>query len=269
LKQVEATVIDTGEPIGGQKRPKSPDILYSQTITLRCPEIAIEARPGQFVMVDCGEDCTLPRPFSIHRVQAEHELSLYFAVLEDGKGTEWLSRRKKGDKIGIFGPLGNGFTVDSTSHNVLLLAGGIGIAPLVFLAEEVLKQGSVVTLLYGTANEHRYPEENIPSGVKVVAATEDGSVGHRGMITELLPDYIDRADRVFACGPVSMYHYLCRHREKLLRTKPVQVSLEVRMGCGRGICYGCTIKTKNGPRRVCEHGPVFDFDDVIWGEFDL
>ncbi len=268
MKQVEAAVVYTGEPIGGQEKLYGRDILSSQTITLNCPEIAGEAKPGQFVMVDCGQECTLPRPFSIHRITDKGNLSLFFAVLEEGGGTEWLSQRKKGDKVGITGPLGNGFSIASTSHNILLVAGGMGIAPLVFLAEEALKQGRAVTLLYGTANSHRFPDKNLPQGIKPVAATEDGSVGLRGMITELLPDYIDNADQVFACGPVSMYHYMYRQREKLLKTKPVQVSLEVRMACGRGICNGCTIKTKSGLKRVCELGPVFDFDDIIWDEFE-
>ena len=266
MKQAVATVVSKGKPIEGIERLHGRNIKFSQTITFRCPEIAQEARPGQFAMVDCGKDCTLPRPFSIHQVINKEELALYFAVLEDGKGTEWLSEQQAGDRVNLFGPLGNGFSLAPDSHNLLLVAGGMGIAPLYFLAEETLSQGASVRLLYGTANVHRYPESNLPSGINLVAATEDGTVGHHGMVNELLPHYIDWADHVFACGPVNMYYDMYRKRDALLKTKPVQVSLEIRMGCGRGVCYGCTIKTKSGLKKVCEHGPVFDLDDILWDE---
>jgi len=231
-------------------------------IWLKAPSIASEARPGQFIMVRCGEDTSVPRPLSIHR-RNDSEIALLFSVV--GKGTEWLSWCKAGDRLDIFGPLGNGFSVNPGSHNLLLLAGGMGIAPLLFLAEEMLKQGTSVRLLYGTAGIYRYPEENLPSGINLVATTEDGTVGYHGMVTELLPDYPDRAEQVFACGPIAMYRDMLDNYPQLAHKK-VQVSLEVRMGCGRGICYGCTIKTKSGQKRVCEHGPVFDLHDVLWDE---
>ncbi|MFC1986583.1 dihydroorotate dehydrogenase electron transfer subunit, partial [Chloroflexota bacterium] len=117
--------------------------------------------------------------------------------------------------------------------------------------------------------EHRYPENLLPTGIKLVAATEDGTVGEKGRITNLLPDYVEWADQIFACGPIPMYHDMCVRREKLLKAKPVQVSLEVRMGCGRGLCYGCTIKTKSGLKKVCQDGPVFDMDDVLWDKLIL
>jgi dihydroorotate dehydrogenase electron transfer subunit len=84
------------------------------------------------------------------------------------------------------------------------------------------------------------------------------------MVTDLLADYIDRAVQVFACGPLPMYRTMARM--PVLKDKPVQISLEMRMGCGRGICYGCTLKTKNGLKLVCEHGPVFELEDILWDE---
>ncbi len=205
----------------------------------------------------------MPRPVSVHQVDG-NKLALLFKVV--GKGTHWLSQRQAGDRVGLFGPLGKGFSVYPALHNVLLVAGGMGIAPLYFLAKEALSQGYGVTLLYGTANNQRYP---VSSDIRLISATEDGSVGYHGLVTELLPDYIDWADQVFACGPMMMYHHMNRQRNRLLKSKPVQVSLEVRMGCGRGVCYGCTIKTKDGLKKVCEHGPVFDLNDIFWDEIDF
>ncbi len=255
MKQVIAPVISNSEVMPG---------VY--LIWLESPRIASLAQPGQFVMVRCGEDTVLPRPLSIHQI-AENKLALLFSLI--GKGTTWLSQREAGDEVDIFGPLGNSFSNYPGSQNLLLVAGGIGIAPLCFLAKETVEKDYPVTLLYGTANKHRYPEDLLPHGIKLVAATEDGTVGHRGLITDLLPDFIDSADQVFACGPPAMYRDMYLQREDLLKGKPVQVSLEVRMGCGRGVCYGCTIKTREGLKLVCEDGPVFNLDDIFWDELSL
>jgi dihydroorotate dehydrogenase electron transfer subunit len=121
-------------------------------------------------------------------------------------------------------------------------------------------------MLYGTADKKRYPRRLLPGGIRVVAATEDGTVGYRGLATDLIPKYIDWADQVFACGPVPMYETMARMTE--LREKPVQVSLEVVMGCGHGVCYGCTIRTKKGLKQVCKDGPVFDLDEIIWDKLE-
>lgn len=257
MKQVLATVISNKRilPSGPHRAGRS---LAGQLIQLRCPKIASEAKPGQFVMVHCGEDTLLRRPLSIHQRDG-NKIALLFEVV--GRGTAWLSRCHAGDDVDIFGPLGNGFSVSPDSRNLLLVAGGIGIAPLYYLAQEALKKKRPVTLLYGTADGNRY---SVSSQIKLVSATEDGTVGYRGMITDLLPDYIGRADQVFACGPVPMYKTMAQMPE--LKNKPVQVSLEVRMGCGRGLCYGCTLKTKAGLKKVCEDGPVFDLESILWDE---
>ena len=143
----------------------------------------------------------------------------------------------------------------------------MGIAPLYFLAQDARKKGLAVTLLYGTAIENPYPKAS--HGIKLIKATEDGSVGYHGLVTDLLPDFADWADQVFACGPLPMYRDMAARRQQLLKSKPVQVSLEVVMGCGRGVCYGCTIKTKKGLKEVCQDGPVFDLDNVLWDELNL
>jgi dihydroorotate dehydrogenase electron transfer subunit len=230
-------------------------------IWLKSPQIASMAQPGQFVMVCCGEDALLRRPFSIHQVNEDKtRLALLFSVV--GKGTQWLSRCKSGDRIDLLGPLGNGYSIDPASSNLLLLAGGIGVAPLYFFAQEALKGKYPVTLLYGTADSKRL---SITPKIKLVSATEDGTVGHRGMITDLIPEYIDWADQIFACGPSPMYRSMAKIAE--LKEKPVQISLEVRMGCGLGVCYGCTVKTKSGLKQVCKDGPIFELEDILWDEF--
>jgi dihydroorotate dehydrogenase electron transfer subunit len=260
LKQVVATVI-SNEKLWGEFSPQGrPKYLSSWLIWLKCPEIASKAKPGQFIMVNCGEECLLPRPFSIHQV-SEDGVALFYAVLVGGKGTSWLSQRHKGTRVKLFGPLGNGFSVAPDSKKLLLVAGGNGIAPLYFLAQDALKRKRSVTLLYGTAdNKRRY----IPPPIKLVSATEDGTAGKKGMITSVISNYIDQADQVFACGPLAMYQTMAGMKE--LKAKSVQISLEVRMGCGLGICYGCTLKTRKGLKQVCKDGPVFELDEVLWEE---
>jgi len=252
LLQYEARVTSNNEFILlGSNRPNGRSIKSSRPITFECPEIAAEAKPGQFVMVNCGNN-TLPRPFSINKVTNNREITLFYSVLENGTGTEWLSQRKSGDVVKILGPLGNEFIIYPATRNVLLVAGGMGIAPLVFLAEEAVSNGKTVTLMYGTQNKDRYPIESALPGVNIVAATEDGSIGHHGMITELIPGYIQKADQVFMCGPSPMYEYT--HSQDIIKDKPCQVSLEVRMACGRGICYGCTISFMMPRSRYCARG---------------
>ena len=229
-------------------------------ICLEAPQITPPAQPGQFVMVRCGEkgEYQLRRPLSIHQREG-NQIALLFSMV--GKGTLWLSQRQPGDRLDLLGPLGNGFNVKPNSKKLLLVAGGIGIAPLYFLAQDALKGKGSVTLLYGTADNKR---RSIPPHIKLVLATEDGTVGHRGMITDILPDYINWADQVFACGPLPMYQAMAHMSG--LKNKPVQISLEVRMGCGLGVCYGCTVKTRNGLKQVCQDGPIFELDDVLWEE---
>jgi len=234
-------------------------------IWLESPRIVLIAQPGQFVMLCCGEDNLLRRPFSIHQLDDQNnKLALLFSVV--GKGTHWLSQRQAGDRIDLLGPMGNGYFIDSASSNLLLVPGGIGIAPLCFLARTALEQGFLVTLLLGATTEAQLcPNHLLPSGTRCITATEDGTKGKKGMITDLLPEHIDWADQVFACGPSSMYRAMAS--QNLLRDKPTQISLEVRMGCGLGVCYGCTVKTKSGLKQVCKDGPIFNLDDILWDDF--
>jgi len=277
LRQVEASVVSIREVMPG---------CYQ--LCVAAPGIADAAHPGQFVMVRCGDKLTLRRPISIHRVTESGEVYLFFTgaglaresavssgrkivpVSGKGEGTLWLSRRKKGDKLDLLGPLGNGFTVNPNSRNLLLVAGGIGIAPLVILAERAISQGKFVKLLLGArTKEVLYPGGLLPGGVEVELVTEDGQVGRKGMVSEYVFEYVGWADQIYACGPRAMYESIAREMIERNAEKPVQVSLEVRMGCGVGACYGCSIPTKQGVKRVCLDGPVFNLDEVLLEEVRL
>lgn len=232
------------------------------------PELAREPEPGQFVMVRCGEDAVLRRPLSLHQVAPEdspREIAVLFSV--QGEGTKWLSQRQPGEKVDLLGPLGNSFTIPSKSRRLLLVAGGVGIAPLVFLAQRALSRGHSVTLLLGASTATQlYPASLLPPRVKLVTATDDGSAGKKGTVVDLLEEYLEKADALYTCGPVAMYKSLLQRIGQMAFRKPVQVSLEVRMGCGVGACYSCTIRTKQGLKQVCRDGPVFSLEEVLWGE---
>jgi dihydroorotate dehydrogenase electron transfer subunit len=228
------------------------------------PEIAAAARPGQYVMVRCGEgqDMLLRRPLSVNRISQDGSIALLFAIV--GRGTEWLAQRNEGDRIDLFGPLGNGFEIAPSSKNLLLVAGGIGIAPLVALGGLAVTMDKSVTLLIGDTTVDRiYPDHLLPAGVEAIIATEDGSAGEMGMATDLLPRYVPEADQVFVCGPLPMYRKIAGMGD-VLGAKPVQVILETVLGCGVGACLGCTVETVHGPRLVCKDGPVFELRDIVW-----
>jgi dihydroorotate dehydrogenase electron transfer subunit len=232
-------------------------------LEMEAPQLGALARPGQFAMLKCGGGAFLRRPLSIHRVSPDKsKISFLFAVV--GKGTDWLSSSKHGDVIDILGPLGNGFSLNKLSKEILLVAGGLGIAPLVFLAEDALAKGVHVNLAYGTASDERLDKELLPKGIDLLEFTDDGSCGTKGLVTQCIPDFMETVDQIFACGPLPMYKGM--RKQPNLLGNPVQVSLETRMACGLGVCYGCTIRTRSGQKQVCHDGPVFDMDEVMWDE---
>jgi len=271
LKQITATVVYNKRILPGGPH-RTGRALASKLIQLHCPKIE-EAKPGQFVMLHCGDECVLPRPFSLHQANGD-DITIFYAVLERGKGTQWLADRKKGDTVEIVAPLGkNGFSIKPRAKNLLLVAGGMGLAPLCFLAQQAVREKHPVTLLLGVTTGPLYSERPgnlLPPGIKIFTASEDpkdkDSVDEIGRITEFLPDFANKADQIFACGPMGMYKAMAQIPE--LKEKPVQISLEVRMGCGRSVCYGCTIKTRSGLKQVCQDGPVFDLDDIPRDELD-
>ncbi|MCX6011998.1 MAG: dihydroorotate dehydrogenase electron transfer subunit [Chloroflexi bacterium] len=229
---------------------------------IEAPGIATSAKPGQFLMVRCSDDSypLLRRPFSIHRVKGNQVFILYIVL---GIGTSWLSRRKQNDFINVIGPLGNGFSIESKSKNVLLIAGGIGVAPIVALAEYSLNKGYSTRLIMGARRASLlYPEASLPSGLITEIVTEDGSKGKKGLVTDFLAEASD-VSQIFACGPLSMYKTI-NSRKEILRAIPAQVSMEQVLGCGYGVCYGCTIETVKGLKQVCHDGPVFNLADILW-----
>jgi dihydroorotate dehydrogenase electron transfer subunit len=247
----------------------SQEEVYESThlMWLSCPPVAKGAAPGRFLMLHCGDayDPLLPRPMSFHRFRHE-EGDRQFAILYDvrGRGTSLLSERRAGDELSIFGPLGRGYSISPQAQNLLLVAGGLGIAALIALADEATVAGQSVTLLQGARSASKlYPPELLPQDVEALSATDDGSTGHRGVVTDLLPEYLPWADQVFTCGPTPMFAGMAKVMREARSRKPVQALLEERMGCGTGICYGCAVFTRRGVRLVCRDGPRFELRQVF------
>jgi dihydroorotate dehydrogenase electron transfer subunit len=251
--------------------------LYGDTCLtwFAATEVARGASPGRFLMLRCCEqvpgqpscDPLLPRPMSYHRVRQGTD-GLEFAVLYDivGRGTTWLAQRQPGDRVFVWGPLGRGYTIRPRAQNLLLVGGGIGVAPLVWLAEVAVEKGRSVTLLLGGRSaEQIFPARLLPREVELVVTTEDGSLGQRGLVTEPFAEHLPWADQVFACGPNPMFQAMAEVVRSSPVRRPVQVLLEERMGCGAGICYGCAVETRKGMRLVCRDGPRFDLRDVFRG----
>ena len=244
----------------------------SVVLRVRVPHtVATQARAGQFVHVRTSGsadqwDPLLRRPMSLLGVDPATDEGLIL-VQNVGRGSGWLVGRRPGETLDVLGPLGGAFTVAGNQKHLLMVAGGVGVAPLVMLAEEELPKGAEIVLLIGsqTAEKH-LPLHYLPEQVEVIRATDDGTLGHQGFVTDLVPDYLDWADGIFACGPNPMFRSL---RMKILahrgvRTPPVQVCLEQQMGCGMGVCLGCVVETKRGYERTCTEGPVFPMEALSW-----
>ncbi|MEA2520154.1 MAG: dihydroorotate dehydrogenase electron transfer subunit [Chloroflexota bacterium] len=272
----------------------SREILPGQWLqSFLAPELASGSRAGQFVHARTGDlsGLVLRRPFSINTADAATGIiTIHFRTI--GRGTEWFTRLRPGDVVEMLGPLGRPFEVDPRSRHLLLIAGGLGMAGVRSLADEAINHGRQVTLLFGAASAREvYPSSLLPDEVEYVIATDDGSVGHRGFVTALVPAYEGWADQAFACGPAPMLAALARlaegRRERLgvatlgrkrgggkqdaigstaaRRKAFLQVSMEQNMGCAVGACLGCVIMGTNGsPQRVCREGPVFAADEVAW-----
>ncbi len=236
--------------------------------------IAKKARPGQFLHVKIEDEVTiLRRPFSIHSIKGN---KIYILFKVRGRGTLALSQLQKGDCLDIIGPLGRGFRYEgrrTKDEGRILVAGGIGVAPLMFLAQKLTdtenrksKIDNLVILGARTKDEVVCEQEFKKLGHKVLIATEDGSRGFKGTALDLLNKTIydirntPYAD-MYVCGPKDMFSQI----NKILKDYPkvnCQVSFEQFMGCGLGICCGCSIQTKNGYKKVCKDGPVFNIKDI-------
>ena len=272
---------------------ESRQILPGQWLqSFHAPELASGSRAGQFVHVRTGDysGLVLRRPFSINTADpATGIVTLHFRTV--GRGTEWMTRVREGERLDMLGPLGKPFEVDPRSSHLLLIAGGLGMAGVRMLADEAIRDGRQVTILFGALSaKHVYPSSLLPDEAEYVVATDDGSLGHHGYVTELVPEYEAWADQAFACGPYPMLARLAalaagrRNRlgvAKLGRKRGagkadplgsaaarrkafLQVSMEQTMGCAVGACLGCTVIGVDGPQRVCREGPVFASEEIAW-----
>jgi dihydroorotate dehydrogenase electron transfer subunit len=230
--------------------------------------IARRAQPGQFVNIRVADilDPLLRRPISIHGVRGSRVKIIYEVV---GKGTQILSSRKPGELLDILGPLGNGFSyrrpVRSKEAKNILVAGGMGVAPLVFLAEKLKLSRPLVLIGARSRNQIICLPEFKAAGCPVKLATEDGSIGFKGRVTDLLKVVLEQQTGVvslFSCGPHLMLKAVARiaHKNKI----PAQLSLEEHMACGIGACLGCEVLTSTGYKSVCKDGPVFSGEELIW-----
>lgn len=238
-------------------------------LILHCPDIAWEAQAGQFVHIRCspGYDPLLRRPLSICLARPEEGL-LYLWYQVVGKGTELLKELLAGEKLDIMGPLGRGFETGQRGRNIVLIGGGMGIAPLIFLGY-TLAQGNEITAFFGArSGEHLPPPGLWPDNFPYQTATDDGSAGYRGLVTDILPPWRagDKPDIIYACGPHAMLVRVADMAHRL--DIPLQVSLETAMACGVGACLGCTCQEAGGVEggwlKVCQDGPVFWSREVKW-----
>lgn len=241
------------------------------------PPLAEIAKAGQFIHIKCGSttDPLLRRPISIHSVdRLRGIISLLYKV--SGRGTALLAQLQPNDQVDLMGPLGNGFNLPLPGSSVAVVAGGIGVAPLFFLIQELIEKGMTPEVFMGArcAEDLLVKDKISALGVPVNLATDDGSCGHKGTVTELLAprlnnNGLDKIDLLYTCGPLPMMKAVAILTA--LHNVNCQVSLEERMGCGVGACLACVckIKVKNSDatyKRVCADGPVFNAGEVAWDD---
>ena len=260
---------------------------------ISCPRLAARSKPGQFVMARAGSsfDPLLRRPFAVHRLCGETEavpsgtspscIEILYRTI--GKGTLMLSGKKRGEEIDLFGPLGNGFRISRQTDTAVLVAGGIGVAPLLSLAQLMGRGRGAVssTVIIGgaTRGDILCRSDFRKAGARVAVTTEDGSSGVKGLATDLLEDVLRYLSpsvmarlALYACGPMPMLKRVAAIARD--RALPCQVSLESAMACGVGACLGCSIpvRSTNGGavsyQRVCKEGPVFDSTTIAWDSLD-
>ncbi len=235
---------------------------------IRSPKVAGAAQPGQFIMVSVGHETTDPllrRPLSIHQAK-DDVLTLLYRIV--GKGTKLMSFMKKGEEVSLLGPLGKGFQIKSASHHCLV-GGGLGVAPLLFLATEIKRRLPTETmsiLLGGRSKNELLVLNDFQKVAPVFLATDDGSLGMPGLVTELLVKEVKGPATIYTCGPAPMMKGVaqCARDKKW----SCQVSLETMMACGMGACLGCTVQRSGFDEsekkyvHVCKDGPVFEAGEI-------
>jgi dihydroorotate dehydrogenase electron transfer subunit len=259
----------------------------------RAPSIAVRIQPGQFVALrpDGAAGRIVRLPLSVAGFdRAAGTVTVQFPPTVEPLA--WLATRRGGDPVELHGPLGRGFDVDQRSHHLLLVAEAHGVAPLLALAADGLAAGRRVTLLYGAARAAAvYPSSLLPEEIEYAVATDDGSLGHRGPVTDLVTSFEAWADQAFAAGSIAMLGEvarLARGRDARLgvarlgrkgggRSLPrgsaaarrrswLQVAVAQEVNCAAGVCLGCTVDGVDGMQRACREGPVFAADELAWGE---
>lgn len=256
--------------------------------------LAKNSKPGQFIEAKCsdGNEPLLRRPLGVHRILKD-EIEILYEVV--GKGTELLSGKKTGGYLDIIGPLGNGFKILSGVYSdkrpAVLVGGGVGIAPLLALAQKlvckvhsrqsIVHRKKVYILIGAKTREHILCKKEFKAlGAEVIISTEDGSDGKKGLITESLQLLLLTIDcglsAIYACGPTGMLKIVAKIAEE--KRIPCQVSLEERMACGVGVCLGCPVKIRTAYsvqpacpagrlyeyKMVCKDGPVFNAEEIVW-----
>lgn len=274
------TVMSTGEVLTHKKYGER-----YHSLTIVAPEIGKHIVPGQFVNIRCAEGSShiLRRPFSVYRVHKRGGWASTIEIVFDvrGPGTAYLSTLRTHAVVDVMGPLGHGFTLPTRRAHALLVGGGIGAAPLFYLADELRNEGHRVDCVLGARSAphllNAIDVRRLASVYRIT--TEDGSTGDRGRVTDVMVDTMHRCatEVVYSCGPDPMLAAVSRICIDL--EVPVEVAVEQLMGCGYGVCMTCVmpvstpVSTRNGGRkdtvevrleRSCTEGPVFDGAAVVW-----
>ena len=250
------------------------DAYYAMTLV--APAVAARFRPGQFLTLAVGGPDTsmmLSRAFSIHDVRPDHGGTVEFVFAVQGRGTQWLAERRARDVLDVTGPLGRPFPLPREPVNCLLVGGGYGSAPLFSLAARLRERGCQVDFLLGAASGDRVFGALTArrTGRSAAISTEDGSLGSRGVVTDLLDQVIHdgRTDVIYACGPMPMLRQITVLARRY--DIPVQVAVEEAMACGVGVCMTCVLPVigSDGITRMsrsCVDGPVYRGEQVRWDD---
>jgi dihydroorotate dehydrogenase electron transfer subunit len=223
-----------------------------------------ELKPGQFaeVRIDKSPATFLRRPLSLHDVDYRRN-TIKFLIQIAGDGTESLSRLRRGETVNLIYPLGNSFTLPSPGENVLLIGGGCGTAPLLFLAKYMRENGFKPEILLGFRNSNRIIEmDEFLSIGPIYLTTEDGSNGEKGFVTDHSILAERQFNRIYCCGPHAMMKAVASYCSK--KDIHCEISLENLMACGIGVCLCCIVETKDGNLCTCTDGPVFNIKKLMW-----
>lgn len=240
-------------------------------LVLDAPRTSAQVRPGQFVhlRIAAGIDTILRRPFSVHRAHGGR-LEILYQIL--GAGTLRIAEKQVGDaSMDIVGPLGTGWDVDADVDHALVVAGGLGAAPMGMLVEHLAARGVATVIAQGAPTAARLVARELFEEVsrRYECATDDGSVGECGLVTALTARLLgsERFDVVYCCGPEAMQRAVAR--QALDHGVRCQVSLERLMACGVGACLSCVVSTSAGLKRACVDGPVFEAEEVCWSSDEI